>query len=114
MWPFPKSVTPAPAAEKRPSQLSRALMLARESSNVPTHHFPVQPPVLPPGVVPTGHTAGVAMDSAVPGMSAAWRYMQTGLRDAVGFPGYQYLAMPATRAEFRARVSPLPTELTRE
>lgn len=114
MWPFPKPLTPAPAIEKRRSQLSHALTLAREGSNVPTHHFPVQPPVLPPGVVPTGHTAGVAMDSAIPGMRNTWAYMMNGMRDAVGFPGYQYLAMLATRSEFQKMVSRLSIELTRE
>jgi phage-related protein (TIGR01555 family) len=103
-----------PSQEVRnPSLLTHALSLAADKGQK-AYHFPLREPVLMPGVVPQGTVAAIAMDSDIPGMRVAWQYLLMGMRDFVGFPGYQYLAELATRAEFRAMASALSTELTRE
>ena len=84
--------------------------------------FPIQPPVLRPGVVPEKEKAAVATDSAAYEYArlamdapASWygnsMYMYG---DIGGFPGYPYLMMLALRAEYRNIASGLATELTRE
>ena len=102
---------PDPAYTRR-ANLSRALSLA--GSPPLERRWPIRPPDLIPGVVPTGQRAAIAMDSEIPGVSAGWRYAQMAYGGMNGFAGYQYLAMLATRAEFRAFASSLSTELTRE
>lgn len=84
-----------------------AKIRAMSGEKVEKYHFPIRTVDLPPGVVPTGATPAVAMDSA----SIAYcnqNYM------GGGFPGYAYLSQLATRAEYRAFASSLATELTRE
>jgi len=72
------------------------------------YSYPVQAPTLYPGVVPAGTQAPVmAMDASV------YDYAQ-GAYPGGGFPGFSYLSMLATRAEYRAFASSLSTELTRE
>lgn len=73
-----------------------------------TYDYPIKPPVLPAGVVPAGKSAPVMAADA-----AAYTYAANGLPGG-GFPGFQYLAQLATRAEYRAFASALSTELTRE
>lgn len=70
--------------------------------------FPLKAPSIPAGVVPEGKTAPIlAMDSPAYTMAGeaypGW-----------GFPGFAYLSMLATRAEFRAFAAAMSTELTRE
>ena len=70
--------------------------------------FPVRPPAIPKGIVPEGRTAPVlAMDSP------SYAMAQDGY-PGWGFPGFSYLSMLATRAEFRAFASAMSTEITRE
>lgn len=73
-----------------------------------SYEYPIKPPELMPGVVPANETAPVmALDSNP--YSYAAQVLSGG-----GFPGYQYLAQLATRAEYRAFASAMSTELTRE
>ena len=87
---------------------------ARMTSDAKTYIFPIQPPELFPGVVPKGTTAQIAMDSD--SYSYAQSLFGYGNNPAGynGFPGYPYLAMLATRAEYRAFAEALATEITRE
>jgi uncharacterized protein len=88
----------------------RAVTLARETTAVESksYNYPLQAPSLMPGVVPKDTKAPVmAMDSP------EWAFAQQ-CTSIVGFPGYPYLAMLATRAEYRAFAAALSTELTRE
>jgi uncharacterized protein len=88
-----------------------ALTRAREVIQTPFGHsyrYPIQAPALMPGVVPRGQKAPIlAMDSP------EWAFAQQSSFTS-GFPGYPYLAMLATRAEYRAFASALSTEITRE
>lgn len=106
-WPWSKQpVIPAPIERK-----SLSLELAKIESQ--RKKFPIKPPELIPGVVPKGANAPVlAMDGDY-GCAYNYAALQFG-QDSSGFPGYPYLAMLATRAEYRAFASALSTELTRE
>lgn len=106
---------PAPVSEpKKPSRLgnlARAVTLALAGAEpAKSYQYPIQAPALFPGVLPKGQTSSlVAMDSA------PYTYSQQAYSaDFAGFPGYPYLAMLATRAEYRAFASTLATERTRE
>lgn len=73
-------------------------------------------PVLAPGVVPSGTTPAVAMDSLC---GPTYQFLNSaagGLYAAniQPFPGYQNLAALSTRPEYRAFASTISTELTRE
>ena len=85
------------------------MMLARLGADEAPKLYAIQPPMLPPGVVPAGRKAPVL---AADGPAYAFASGYSGL--AAGFPGYQYLSMLATRAEYRAFASAMATELTRE
>lgn len=91
------------------SALRRAANRAKATGSAPAPYtFPVKPPQLMPGVVPSGTQAPVlAMDSN-PYAFAAQTF------PGGGFPGFSYLSQLATRAEFRAMASTMSTELTRE
>ena len=78
--------------------------------NIQPRKFEIKPPELRPGIVPAGESAPViAMDSLYSGFDGSMQVM-----DNTGFPGYQYLAMLATRAEYRQMASAYSTEMTRE
>jgi uncharacterized protein len=101
----------APTPSRVPADLTRALNKARSgAAPVKTYKYPIQAPVLAPGVVPSGRKAAIAMDS-VPYAYAGSCYAGSTYS---GFPGYPYLAELATRAEYRAMASALSTEITRE
>lgn len=82
---------------------TRATPSARKS-----YAFPIKPPNLAPGVVPSGQLAPVMALDTNP-----YQYASSTAAGA-GFPGFQYLANLDTRAEFRAMSSALSTQLTRE
>lgn len=65
------------------------------------------PPDIPRGVVPPGASAPVLASDSYDIASVVYPQAQ-------GFPGFSYLAMLATRAEYRAFASSISTELTRE
>lgn len=71
-------------------------------------------PDLPPGVVPAGHTAAIAMDSggAFPFLNA--QAAGGGFGCGLGFPGYSYLSELAQRSEYRAPNETTADEMTRE
>jgi hypothetical protein len=81
-----------------------------------SYDYEIKPPVIMPGVVPDKKQALVAMDSGEYG--ACYGYMRDafsmGVAGIVGFPGYPYLAMLSTRAEYRAFAQSLATQITRE
>jgi len=84
----------------------KAQTLAKDAA---PYTYPIKPPTLAPGVVPKGAQAPVmAMDSN------PYQYAMRGGLPGGGFPGFQYLAQLATRAEYRAFASTMSTELTRE
>ena len=100
------------ARVERHSKLNAAIAKASgEMRPAKTYTFPIQPPTLPPGVVPSGEKPAIAMDSGIYDFA---RFAYDGQTCAAGFPGYSYLAQLATRAEFRAFASALSTEITRE
>lgn len=73
-----------------------------------TYEYQVCAPRLYPGVVPANKTAPVlAMDAS------HYTFAQDSFPGG-GFPGFQYLANLATRAEYRAFAQALSTEITRE
>lgn len=96
-----------PKGDKLAQAAFRAKMVTKENP----YQYPLQPPELPKGVVPVGQAAPVvAMDEAP---YNPYQYYGTTIM-AAGFPGYPYLSMLATRAEYRAFASTLSTECTRE
>ena len=86
----------------------KAKNLSAESVN--KYAYPVRPPDIIPGVVPKGVTAPVVAMDYNPCYNQFSQYTQ----QIVGFPGFSYLSMLATRAEYRAFASTLSTEVTRE
>lgn len=111
-WPWqPKPVEsiPSPAPKERNLGLASAANKAKAPA---AQRFPITAPTHAKGVLPAGVTkspVAIAMDSwadQFPGSLITW--------DVAGFPGYPYLSMLATRAEYRAMASALSTELTRE
>lgn len=102
LWPAP---VPTATPPRRPN-FRRAAALAAPLAEGP--RFPIQPPQLPPGVVPKGAKApALAMDSVE-------SQFLTTVASGQGFPGYPYLSQLSTRAEFRAFAEALSTEVTRE
>jgi uncharacterized protein len=96
--------------------LKRALSKARSKAKpAKSYNYPIQEPKLPEGVVPAGAKSTLAMDgpcsAAYSFANSAWGF---GGVDFVGFPGYPYLAMLSTRAEFRMFAQTYATQLTRE
>jgi len=79
------------------------------------YRYPIQRPVLYPGVVPPNAKAPVlAMDGPA---AAAYEFalqMSAYGGDWVGFPGYPYLAALSTRPEYRNFAGAYSTQLTRE
>ena len=78
------------------------------------YQYPIQAPVLPPGVVPTGSKPAVAMDGNI---NPANGFLMMGMANsgfAVGFPGYPYLANLSARVEYRNIAGAYAMELTRE
>ena len=117
MWnPFAsKPAPPSPVAALRRSAVRIALAKAEMDGTPTAHQFPIQPPQLIPGVVPPNVTPAIAMDADCSGPSYDYaRFMMAGMGTVQGFPGYPYLSMLATRAEFRAFAAAISTELTRE
>ena len=87
----------------------------------PKYNYPIKAPQIPPGVVPAGTTAPVAMAmDFLPGFNPyEFGYGggfsgAAGIAITAGFPGYPYLSMLATRPEYRAFASTMSTETTRE
>lgn len=91
------------------------LKVAARKARMPTgdakpYNYPIVPPQLIPGVVPKGEPAPVlATDS--PCYNTGYNLQSI---SSAGFPGFQYLAQLATRAEYRAMASAKSTEMTRE
>jgi phage-related protein (TIGR01555 family) len=105
---------PTPAEKPRTAAvIRRATDKARERGpeQVARQRFPIQPPTILPGVVPSGKSSAVAMDYN-PGVYAYAAQCAGSTFD--GFPGYPYLANLSTRAEYRAFASTMSTELTRK
>ena len=104
-----------PAATTKPDRLkalTRAIEVARASAKPDkTYNYPIKPPELPKGVVPDGQKPLLASDSAF--ASSSYANYGYGV-ERVGFPGYPYLAMLSTRAEYRMFAQSIATELTRE
>lgn len=104
--------TPAPAAPAGPATIKpgtyERMLLGFSRDEMPVR--PHGPPNLPPGVVPSGTTAAVAMDST----SGTYSWLNAGLYCGLGFPGYQYLAELFQRSEYRAPVETIANEMTRK
>lgn len=111
----PKASMPTPKRTAKPTPkrdgLRQAAMRAEEKTQ--PIRFPIQPPKLFPGVVPSGKKAQVAMDSGAYEYALMSGSMYS-FGDIGGFPGYPYLMMLALRVEYRNMASGLATELTRE
>ena len=87
--------------------------------DAPRPHYPLQPPVIMPGVVPKNVTPQVVSDSERLAMDAAMPMQTFGSQlyaysNIEGFPGYPYLMLLALRVEYRNMASALATELTRK
>lgn len=107
----PAAPVAAPRKKSLASNLKVALMKARQTPA--KHRYALQAPELAKGVMPPKLQApvAIAMDSFHDNFPAFNMYFNA---EVAGFPGYPYLAMLATRAEYRAMASTLATELTRE
>jgi len=105
-----RRVKPLPDEPK--DGMYRAVNKARmEAKPEKRYAYPVQAPVLPKGVVPDGTQAPVAMDSYGYNYSVSQGWGGT---EFVGFPGYPYLSMLSTRAEYRMFAQAMSNNLTRE
>lgn len=103
---------PVKAAPEEKKDMRRAVLRERSVAKpIKTYSYPIQPPVLPKGVVPEGTQPPVAMDSGAYQYSQSYGFAGT---DWVGFPGYPYLSMLSTRAEFRMFAQAMSNNLTRE
>lgn len=79
------------------------------------YNYPIQRPVLMPGVVPARAKAPVlAMDGATDQAYQFALSMSAFGGGWVGFPGYPYLAALSTRAEYRMFAQSIAVALTRE
>lgn len=99
-----------PVAPEKKTGLKTASIRARVPivNSAKSYQYPIQPPSLPPGIVPKGRKAPVlAMDSTF------YQYASENYPSG-GFPGFPYLSQLATRAEYRAFASTLSTEVTRK
>lgn len=102
-----QKAAPSITADQRAANIRLALGRAQDQST--KQRF--QAPALMPGVVPTGETAAIAMDSC----AATYEYASASLpMDFKPFPGYPYLANLSTRAEYRAFAATMSSELFRE
>src|ERR1700748_1454710 len=100
-------------AEKR--GIRKALNNARMSGKVEKPYiYPIQQPVLMPGVVPSGEKAPVMAQDGDYGM--AYNFVRSGFDNLgfIGFPGYPYLASLSTRAEYRMFAQSMSSQVTRE
>lgn len=104
-----------PVAQERRGISQAAIQRAKglgASTDLFTPRYPIKPPFIPVGVVPTGESAPVLAMDAGP-LNGAFNYLY-GYGDIAGFPGFPYLSTLATRSEYRAFASSLSTEMTRE
>lgn len=104
----------APPVTSRKSWLANLKVALFKAQQKPVaHRYPLQAPVHAKGVTPANLKAPVAlaMDSFSANFPAFNMFFNA---EVAGFPGYPYLAMLATCAEYRAMASTLATELTRE
>lgn len=102
-----QKAAPSITADQRAANIRLALGRAQDQST--KQRF--QAPALMPGVVPTGETAAIAMDSC----AATYEYASASLpMDFKPFPGYPYLANLSTRTEYRAFAATMSSELFRE
>jgi len=100
--------TPKPVVGTRDGLRRAANKAQMQAKPQAPYTYPIRPPALMTGVVPDGQSAPVmAMDTN------PYQFTMQGLPGG-GFPGFQYLAQLATRAEYRAFASTMSTELTRE
>jgi len=103
------------AARMRPAKKTRQVQVTRDIFNI------YQPP---PGVLPKGKTAKIAMDEAMGsasafGMVQSWGFDGLGsigamFEEGIGFLGYSYLALLTQRPEYRKISERTATEMTRE
>ena len=113
---------PAPAQPQRSRAQNLAIArskAAEKPAKAPADyslhpHFPIQPPLLMPGVVPKGSQSAVAMDYCPGAYEYASNFVSSMPYDFSGFPGYPYLSNLATRAEYRAFASTMSSELFRQ
>ncbi len=115
----PAPAKPAPTASGIRSALSRVL------EDSPRPHYPIQPPVIPTGVVPQGikpqvttddaayECARLAMD-ATPAGAPTFGANLYAYSNIEGFPGYPYLMLLALRVEYRNMATALASERTRK
>lgn len=105
----PRRNQKATPASKRGDGLRRAANKVRMGGMpAKSYDFPIKPPKLIPGIVPSG------MEAPVLAMDANPYDFVVDIYPGGGFPGFAYLSQLATRAEYRAFASTLSTEMTRE
>lgn len=106
-----KSEVPVSVVPKGGIRLSATLKAKTKPRS--KYDYELKLPDIMPGVVPSGSKSGIAMDSNFAGGYQS--YAPYGISGSIaGFPGYSYLAMLSTRAEYRAFAESLSKELTRE
>ena len=95
---------------------AQSALMSGGASKKKDYQYPVQPPEIPAGVVPKGKRAPVALaaDSAIGNIPYNAYTLASYNYPGYGFPGFPYLSMLATRAEYRAFASTLSTEVCRE
>jgi len=101
--------TPKPVVGTRDGLRRAASKAQMQAKPQAPYTYPIRPPALMTGVVPEGQSAPVMAQDSNP-----YAYALQGGLPGGGFPGFQYLAQLATRAEYRAFASTMSTELTRE
>jgi uncharacterized protein len=110
----PKTREPKDRKQISNTALLKAMLKQQVLAPAKSYRYPIQPPALPPNVVPAGVKAPVmAMDSSLFRADGGFSWGGLGI-EYNGFPGYQYLATLALRCEFRALSTAFSTELTRE
>jgi uncharacterized protein len=110
--PTRRKPTPKPQPEPKDGMLRAVAKARREAKPAKSYAYPIQAPLLPKGVVPEGTEPLVAMDNAAYDYSRGAGF--GGQTEWVGFPGYPYLSMLSTRAEYRMFAQAMSNNLTRE
>lgn len=91
------------------SALAKVNMHAKPAKS---YAYPIKAPDLMRGVVPSGQKAPVEV--ANDSYEYAQSFSHFGFTEFVGFPGYPYLSMLSTRAEYRMFAQAISNNLTRE
>lgn len=108
------SEEPKPQATSIPAMKINSLLAAQLASVGPKPvRFPIQKPVLPPGVIPTSMASDANVLACDASCNSAVNYCNSNM-NFEGFPGYPYLSNLQQRSEYRSPSETTAMEMTRK